>query len=75
MKSIEGKVVFQRMDSDECMCCDGNHVYGKEIEIESYPSVIRGLKVESVSDFIRETVITTEGIENKRVRITLEVLD
>lgn len=75
MNYIEGKVIFQRSDSDKCVCCDGNHIFSRGIEIEPYPSVYRGLNVETVSDFIHETISTTKNIENKKVRISIEVLD
>ena len=31
-KIITGKVVFQRSDSDDCICCKGKHVFSTYVE-------------------------------------------
>jgi len=50
---VEGTVVFSRSDKpNTCICCEGNHIYGKHIEFEPFKSVFPGLNVTSVQDFI-----------------------
>jgi hypothetical protein len=73
--SIDGVVVFHRSESSDCICCEGNHIYGREIKIEPYPSIFQGLNVENVRDFISESLCTMEGIEGKKVRVTIEVVE
>lgn len=75
MKSIEGKVNFQRTSDEQCVCCEGGHVFSKSIEITPYPSIHAGLEVSTVSDFVNEFISTAPNIENKRVRVSIEVLD
>lgn len=62
MKSIEGKVIFQKMDTKDCVCCEGYHIFGRHIDANVY-------------DFIRENALYPNDMEGKTVRISVEVLD
>lgn len=62
MKSIEGKVVFQKTDTDYCVCCEGNHIYSRYIDANVY-------------DFISENALHPNEMEGKTVRISVEILD
>lgn len=74
-KSITGVVKFNRSKSSDCVCCDGPHIYGRDIKIKKRPSIFQGLKVKSVEDWLHEQLFLIEGIENKKVRITIEIVE
>ncbi len=72
MRSIDGKVVFRR-GTGKCACCEGGHVYEKTIQIEPYSHpTASGLEVRCVNDFINEVLETSEDIEGKKVKVTVE---
>jgi len=81
--SITGKVVFLRGKEEPpyCVCCgDPNtphkHVFGHRIELDEHPKCTAiGLRIESVYDFINETMHIIPNIEGKGVRVSVEVLD
>lgn len=73
-RSVEGIVRFHRGKSN-CACCEGNHIFGRKIEITPFTSEPTGKTRETVSDFLTECLITTPDLENKRVRVTFEVID
>lgn len=60
MKSIEGKIVYQRSESDECVCCEGKHIFSKYIDAD-------------IHSFIREYALTGEKLEGKTVKISIEI--
>ncbi len=74
-KVINGVIKFLRSDKKECVCCKGNHVYKRRIVVPKRKSkVFAGLINESVHDYIYE-FISDEELENKKIKITLEIVD
>lgn len=77
-KHIDGVVVFLRSeDSDRpCICCNGNHIYSREIKVLSTPSKHSpGLTNDSVQDYISEWMADNQDvIEGRKVRITIELV-
>lgn len=64
-KEIEGVVKFSRSESADCACCEGRHVYGKQVnEIDSNNWI-------DVNTIIRK--LLTKDTENKKVKITIEI--
>lgn len=78
--SVDGVVTFQRSEganAADCRCCDGPHIYGRSIEIDrkGEPRIYPGLHLESWGQVIDDALVTTPGVEGKRVRISLEIIE
>ncbi len=77
--SVEAVIVFNRSEGEraaECACCDGAHIYGRDIELiekgkaRPYP----GLTLNSVEEFLNDAIIEPAW-EGRRVRVTIEAID
>lgn len=71
---VEGTVVFKRNESEQCACCEGNHIYMRFLRLDDYGGWSNNEQERDADHFIREKVLFAENVENARVRITVEIL-
>lgn len=66
-ETVKGKVFHMRNNRDECVCCDGKHIYGTGVDFENN---------KNISDFLWEFIYQDKNyFENKTVRVIVEVID
>lgn len=79
---IEGTVTLQRSDRDQCICCEGVHIFGYYLtaDDDAPPRVRRkhvdtgaALDVLDYATFVYDQI--RRAPEGARVRITVEVVD
>lgn len=75
--SVIGTVRFHKSDSDDCVCCEGKHIYGASIEIPQGRLRLRypGLYYERIEEFIHDALFDLPDLEGKRVRVTIESIE
>ncbi len=77
---VEGVVTFMRsqsdgplFDADDCICCDGPHIFARCIDVEPEPGRAAGVTRKHYSAWISDALFDN-GLEGRRVRVVLEVL-
>lgn len=73
-----GGIVFMRSESDNCVCCDGPHIFGMGVELENLVDGW-GHPVTKVDSFVnRFATKKVNGVpihEGKRVEVTVRIID
>jgi hypothetical protein len=76
LSAIEGTIKYSRSNNNsKCVCChDGVHVYSKRIELDDFESAYPKNFGKGLFEFIGTAVLQDNTNENKRIRITVEIL-
>jgi hypothetical protein len=77
--SVEGVVTLHRSEregAEDCICCEGPHVYGSGIDTDPFEYPWSAEPKTSVHDWLNMQVSHHRfDLEGKRVRVTLEVVE
>jgi hypothetical protein len=76
-RTVEGITRWMRSErqgGDQCLCCDGPHVFGYDLVLDPpQPCAWRGSGLANATDWLH--VVTREAPEGARLRITVEVVN
>ena len=71
-----GRARYMRSDgenADRCKCCEGAHVFGHRLEPISWSPGLSVMEPPDVMELL-DRFMHQEGVEGKRVRVTVDLL-
>jgi hypothetical protein len=73
-KQICGTIKLMRSESDDCACCDGNHVFTEYLELDDFKSVFPTHFRRDLDHWL-QSVFRFKELDGERIEITAKIIN